>query len=145
MKNLLKFILVFLIGFFIGAVNEYKFNETISQTDSNKKETIVEQFLESEDLYNAYTTNTDSANRIYLGKELMVTGKLSEQYINKNNEVVLSLLTPDKNIRIYCTLSNSSNQINTPFSKGQKIALHGICTGKIDNIMLNRCTLSNEQ
>jgi hypothetical protein len=82
-----------------------------------------------------YKNFEDSANKLYLNKNIQITGIISSISENQNNQMDAVIVTSDNLPAINCTIDGLYKSINT----GDTIMLKGICTGILSNINLIKC------
>lgn len=90
--------------------------------------------VEAAALFQAYSTNEQAANAMYIDKVVEVTGTVAS--VSKNNEgkTVLMLKTDDPMFGVNCTMEE---EIKT--KEGDLLTLKGICTGYLTDVVLIRC------
>lgn len=86
-------------------------------------------------LFNAYSSNEQSANANYLEKILEVSGEVTSVTRNTEGFTVVLLKTDDPMFGINCTLE----QKDVTLKEGDTVTLKGICTGYLTDVVLIRC------
>lgn len=91
--------------------------------------------LSAQKLYDAFRTNEDEANKLYLDKAIQMTGEVGEITTNQDGNVVVNFKTNDPMFVINCTFKENPG----PLKSGQTITFKGICTGYIPdaNVVIN--------
>lgn len=121
-KNRNKF---FLLGVFLflaaSSVGYYFYNK--GPIDVKNASAIT---IEATTLYNAFESDSLSAQKKYSGKVLEVTGELKEISSNQKNERVLLLSSGVEGAYINCTLEQESL---TEIIPGKNITVKAICNG----------------
>lgn len=102
----------------------------------NKSHRAVEEeeaiVLTAVDLFAAYETNEEDANKKYLDKVIEVKGMVSEILLNQDGKTVIILSTSNPMFGINCTLENTSDNIQT----GSTLFIKGICTGYLSDVVI---------
>ena len=93
------------------------------------------------DLYSAFGTNENQANQKYLGKTIAVDGIITDIDTDKNGSDVLFLKSNNDMNGILCTLEPGQNG---DFKINQPIKLKGMCTGFLQDVVLNKCVIIKE-
>lgn len=85
-------------------------------------------------LFNAFETNEENANKLYLDKVIEVSGVVSEIVTNQSGKPVIILSTNNPMFGVNCTMENSIESIQF----GSMISITGICTGYLSDVILTR-------
>jgi flagellar basal body-associated protein FliL len=95
--------------------------------------------LSAQNLYDAFRTNEDAANKLYLDKAIELKGEVADVSTNQDGKVVVNFKTSDPLFVINCTFKDNPGTL-TP---GQTITFKGICTGYIPdaNVVINEGVL----
>ncbi len=91
--------------------------------------------VEAAALFNAYSSNEQSANTNYLEKILEVSGEVTSVTQNAEGFTVVLLKTDDPMFGINCTLEQKDVRVK----EGDTVTLKGICTGYLTDVVLIRC------
>lgn len=91
--------------------------------------------VEAAVLFNAYSSNEQSANTNYLEKILEVSGEVTSVTRNTEGFTVVLLKTDDPMFGINCTLEQKDVRVK----EGDTVTLKGICTGYLTDVVLIRC------
>ncbi|MBX9783667.1 MAG: OB-fold putative lipoprotein [Chitinophagaceae bacterium] len=132
MKTLKPIILILILIGIATAVYVWFFEWNKPKTEVADADAIK---IEAATLFNAYTKDEASANKLYLEKVLQVNGEVTEVIQNEEGLKVVLLKTEDAMFGVNCTLE----QKNITVSKGEKVTLKGICTGYLTDVVLIRC------
>ncbi len=91
--------------------------------------------LSAQSLYDAFRTNEQEANKLYLDKAVEMTGEVAEVSTNQDGKVVANFKTNDPLVVINCTFKEHPGVLQP----GQTITFKGICTGYIPdaNVVIN--------
>jgi hypothetical protein len=92
-------------------------------------------------LFNAFETNEENANKIYLDKVIEVSGVVSEIITNQSGKPVIILSTDNPVFGINCTMESSIE----PIQIGSTISITGICTGYLSDVILTRGIIKNRK
>jgi hypothetical protein len=84
-----------------------------------------------------YESNETQSNAKYLDKVLEVNGEVSEVSKNQKGETVIGLKGSDMS-GLMCTVEGA---LTTEVKSGEVIAIKGICTGYLTDVVLVRCTV----
>ena len=95
--------------------------------------------LSAQKLFDAFRTNEDAANKLYLDKAIQLTGEVAEVTTNQDGNVVVNFKTNDPLFVINCTFKTNPGTLKP----GQTITFKGICTGYIPdaNVVINEGVL----
>jgi tRNA_anti-like len=86
-------------------------------------------------LFNEYSSNEQAANKKYLEKILEVSGQVTSITKNAEGLTVILLKTDDPMFGVNCTLEQKDIQV----IEGDSMAVKGICTGYLTDVVLIRC------
>jgi hypothetical protein len=137
--NLKKIIITILVLGTIIAVLAYKmYNKPHLDVASAKADVTIS----ANDLINAFSTNESDANAKYLEKIIEVKGTVSSFKIEKEKGIV-SIETEDDFGSILCHLSEASTLKMKELKGGQAIAIKGICTGFLMDVILVKSEIIN--
>ena len=84
-----------------------------------------------------YQTNEQSANTKYLDKVLEVTGEVMEVGKNQEGKTTVALKTNDIMTTVFCTLKDSTANIQL----NQSVTIKGICIGFISDVKIKDAIL----
>ena len=91
-------------------------------------------------LFDSFQHNEPLANKAFLGKAIEVTGKIVNVKTNNIGQTVVYLQSHDPMFGINCTFKNAVYSIQ----KNDIIIFKGICTGYLDDVILNNGQLINK-
>jgi flagellar biosynthesis protein FlhB len=130
-------LLLFLAVAVLASVLIWKWVFRKAETDMASKKADIE--IEAAGLARAYEMDETSANARYLGKVIVVTGKVTS--LSKNDKSVSVYLKSDENLSgVMCTFALESVNISH-VSEGLPVRIKGICDGYLMDVMLNKCSL----
>jgi tRNA_anti-like len=108
---------------------------------SNLKEQAT---IDAIKLIGDYENDEAIANKLYLGKVLLVNGKIAA-IENQQDTLVNILLGGQYNMhKVSCLLYKEQIQKSKNYSVEKTIAIKGICTGFLADVELNRCVIVDE-
>jgi hypothetical protein len=99
-----------------------------------KDETAIE--VTAQALFDAYGKNEQEANTLYLDKAIVVKGEVASVKTNQEGKTVVVLKTSDPMFGVQCTMKEAAS-----LQPGQQVALKGICTGYLMDVVLIDCYL----
>lgn len=122
-----------LAGGFVG----YKmYNKQHTDTAAAKADVT----LTPQELVAAFEADENQANAKYLDKLIQVEGTVTAVNTPEKGSS-LTLDTGNPLAAIICEFENGSSTAGV--KQGDKVTVKGYCTGKLDDIVLGRCSLSN--
>jgi hypothetical protein len=101
------------------------------------------------DLIQAFDSDSAKANSIYLGKILIVQGKVTS--VERENGVTIILKNEGATSSVRCSMNESNIEVAGNLQKGSLISIKGNCTGYTmddllgNDVILNRCVLINNE
>jgi hypothetical protein len=95
--------------------------------------------LSAQNLYDAFRTSENNANKLYLDKAIELTGEVADISTNQDGKIVVNFKTSDPLVVINCTFKDNPGELKP----GQTITFKGICTGYIPdaNVVINEGVL----
>lgn len=95
--------------------------------------------LTAQKLYEAFLTNENEANKLYLDKAIELSGEVVDVTINQDGKTVVNFKTSEPLFVINCTFKDNPGTLQP----GQNITFKGICTGYIPdfNVVINEGVL----
>lgn len=118
-----------------GGVVGYKMYTKPHRNVANAKSVNVTAI----NLVTSYESNEANANTLYLDKVLEVRGEINDVSKNQKGETVITLKGTDMS-GVICTLEGMATPAIKPNSS---VAIKGICTGFLTDVVLVRCVLQN--
>ena len=138
LKKTLQFVLIaLLIG---GGIGYYMWNKPHENIGTpNFKTTATELAAEFE------KDETESNNK-YIGKDgktivIEVSGKITDVK-NDTSGITIALETGDPINGVSCVLDRFTKQPRTDYAVGETVKLKGLCTGKLSDVVIDRCVPS---
>ncbi len=140
MKNL-KLKKLLLIGLVLGLIGAttgtYLWFKPVAKISSMKTELSIP----ANELFTAFETDEAEANNQYLNKVIEVTGIIKEVKNNENGLPVVIFETDDLIFGVMCEFETQKGAAN--INAGELLTIKGVCTGKLLDVVLNRCELIN--
>lgn len=137
MKKYLKYLVILgLIGavaFFITWFIVFK------KSDLSVKNSKAEYQVEASFIISQFETNEELANQQYLGKVIIVSGKL-ESIKETDTDVSLYLKQDNDLSGILCNFDKSVIDLSKT-NIGSTIKVKGICTGYLIDVVMNKCSI----
>ncbi len=91
-------------------------------------------------LFDSFRNNEKNADSLFLNKAVEVTGKVTNVKTNNAGQTVVYLQSHDPLFGINCTFVHAPGSIQ----KNMEIVFKGICTGYLDDVILNNGELINK-
>jgi hypothetical protein len=131
---------LFAIGLISGiAVYFFVFHYGAKHEDPLKSEQMVSVY--AKDLFNQYELNEVSANKLYLGKVIKVSGDISDIQLDKNRYTI-SYATDGVMGTVLCEMDTLENPKVKSLTIGSKAVIAGFCNGINMDVYLDRCKLA---
>lgn len=128
MKKILLYLLIPVIAFAAYALYEY------NRKPKPTSKIAPAYSLTSEELYNDFSVNEQSAVEKYVGKVVEVSGTI-EEINTKGEQMKVVLSAADYPIGgVNCTLSERANELNV----GDMITVKGHCQGMLMQVVINK-------
>ena len=135
MKKLLLGLLIFFLSLALGGF--YAWN--MSGGSVAKKD--ADHSLSASTLYQEYSSNEKKSNVKYIGKNIEVTGTISEMSQDQEGATVLMFIEPGQMEGVMCTIDKDQN--TGSLALGQSIKVKAQCTGMLEmtGVVLNKGVL----
>lgn len=131
-----KWAVIIILALGVGAYIGYKMYNKPFDVMKDMKEDFS---LTAEDLYNQFDANEVEANKKYLNKIILVSGKVQGTVVNDTGMTGLSLETGSPMGGIICEFDTKTDPVKQKYEPGTELQLKGICTGKLMDVVLSRC------
>ena len=97
--------------------------------------------LSADEIVNQYNSDEATANKLYLGKTIQVSGTITE--ITNQQDTLVNVLMGDTSAmhKVSCLLEPAYIAAIRQYNAGQQIIIKGICTGYLMDVELNRCVI----
>ncbi|MDA8692839.1 OB-fold putative lipoprotein [Saprospiraceae bacterium] len=132
----MKKLLYFILALFIIAIIAYFV--VLNLPKASIKGNDAAFTITAIDLYADFEKNENQANRKYIGKTIVVEGTISEIDKDKNGATVLFINSANDMNGILCTLEQGQKG---DFQENQTIKIKGLCTGFLQDVVLNKCVI----
>lgn len=133
MKRIILFIiLAIFVG--IGVFLWFLYNKPHADLAS----TAPDFTISANTLYEDYEADEVAADAKYLGKILEISGRVQTSDNDQENNKKIILNTGDPLSEIQCIMAENNHE---EVEIGEEISLRCICTGKLMDIVLNKCVL----
>ena len=98
--------------------------------------------VSADSLINDYNKDETSADKKYLNQVVEVNGKVAKVLLDPNTkQATVMLSTNDPLAGITCSFyDNEAGQLKK-IQKGEDISVKGVCTGKLMDVVLNKCSI----
>lgn len=138
MKKIIIWLLA--IGLISGiAIYFFVFHYGAKHEDPLKSEQMVS--VDAKYLFDQYALNEVSANKLYLGKVIKVSGDISDIQFDKNRYTI-SYATNGVIGTVLCEMDTLENPKVKSLIIGSKIVIAGFCNGINMDVYLDRCKLA---
>ena len=133
---MLKKVSIFLVGLILVGVIGFFVLMNLPKASVEAKD--ADYKLDAVTLFDEFNNNEAASNKKYISKVLVVTGKVESLEKDKNGAQVVIISSNDSFNGVMCTMESEEN-LN--IKVGDTISLKGICTGKLSDVILNKCTV----
>jgi len=93
------------------------------------------------DLVKIYQQDETAANRQYVDKLIIVSGKIAGTQIDGDGHATVFLDTGDPLAAVTCSFYNEEVDAVKKIPTGSPIRIKGICTGMLTDVILNKCSV----
>jgi len=102
----------------------------------------TEVTVSADELMSSFEDNEDAANKVYLGKVVEVTGKITDVEIKDDGSAQLILASQSMMGGISCNFSAEDiSEFAGVVRKGQNATIKGKCSGYLMDVILERCVV----
>ena len=136
MKKILLIGTIIVLSMIIFVYTEYNKPPRLAQNEK-----AVAQ-ISAKTLFSQFDTNESEAEKKYLDKVIIVSGKLAK--IENTEQKYMLIL--DAHVDIFgvsCTLEEIYQDKDLPVKIGEQIKIKGICKGYLDDVVLTGCIIVN--
>jgi hypothetical protein len=137
-KYIVLLILIALAAASAVTVWKYTFRKAESSVVSKKADVEIA----ASDLLNAFETDENQANTLYLDKIVLVTGKI-ETVSEDSIGLSVYLKESDSVSGILCSFEKGSVEPSS-LQSGNIVRIKGICTGYLMDVVMNKCSLEGD-
>lgn len=114
----------------------YQFNKSHVDMDTAKPIAI----LKASDLFTEYDINENSANQLYLGKIVQVTGIIYSVEVGHKGDINVLIMGDDDMFGVACNF-NLGQLNDSDLNKGDHVIIKGECAGMLSDVVLIRCVI----
>ena len=132
-KQILIVLLIAALGV-VFIIYQYTFRKAAPNVAHKK----ADAELTAIDLLEAFERNEQSANTLYLGKILIVSGTVESVSLDSLPSVYIK--DPTSVSGVICGFDQNASGIAS-VQKGAEIRIKGICTGYLMDVILNKCSI----
>ena len=143
MRRTLKYVL-FAIAFVILATSLFVFKE-YNRKPADLTNEKPQKKITAAALIAAFKNDEENANKIFLGKTLIITGLITE--INNEQDTLLNIFLGEKNSieKVSCIMDMRRKDSFEKLKPGQQISIIGFCTGYLQDVEMNRCVIAQSK
>lgn len=95
--------------------------------------------INAAELFSAFSQDEAAATAKYLGKTIVVSGKVKEAVLSPTTGMVRVSFWTDDPFDVSCELDPLTKHKRTNFTAGETVSIKGICTGYAMDVQLTRC------
>lgn len=139
MSKTIKFLLAAII--LIALLGGFAYYSFLNVPKVSAKADPVDITMPASQLFQAYTSNQERGDKLYIGKIFEVSGTITEISEDEQGAPVVLFGTDDAFGGVLCTFEVTEKEKVAKLQPGTDIKVKGICTGLIMEVVLNRCTL----
>jgi hypothetical protein len=138
MKRWKKILLIICtLGLIGGGYGWYLYNKKPADVRTLK----ADFSMNAKDLLDAYNKDETAANAKYADKTIEVSGKIAEIKV-EDSTCNVTLDTGDPLAAISCSFYNEEAATVKKAQVGQEVSIKGMCTGKLSDVVLNKCSIT---
>ena len=132
MRRIIMFLL--LLGMVAAGIGFYKYNQPVASLENKKPDVEVT----ASKLISEYEADEKTANGIYLGKVVQVSGKVAA-IGNEEGKTKIQLETENPISMIICELEDGADAGTTKV--GDEVKIKGLCSGYLSDVILVQASL----
>jgi RecG-like helicase len=136
-KKILTIIAVLVLA--VGGYGYYLYNK--KPADVRKQSSKFE--VTATALVTEFSTDENAANRKYLDRVISVKGRVSEVSTDTTGKATVFLETGDPMSAVTCSFYDEEAASAKALNKGTEVTIKGKCTGKLADVVLNKCSIQN--
>ncbi|WP_300601513.1 hypothetical protein [Niabella sp.] len=134
-KRVLQLLLIaVLLG---GGYAYYQYNRKPADVKAEQPEITTDAAA----LVTAFSNDESAANRKYVEKIIAVTGKVTDVKIDTMGQATVFLDSSDPTTSVTCSFYDTEATAVKKLSTGQQVTIKGVCTGKLIDVVLNKCSI----
>lgn len=93
------------------------------------------------ELVKAYQKDEAAANRQYVDRLIIVSGKVSGTQVDAEGHATVFIDTGDPLAAVTCSFYNDEVEAVKKIAAGSPVRIKGMCTGMLTDVVLNKCSL----
>lgn len=134
-----RLLLIFFTAFLIlvGYVYFFMYNKPHQDVHEARPDFTIEAMA----LYNEFEDDEVVANERYLGKIIRLEGRVLEVEVRDGKPSAIRLDVGHVLNSVVCELDEVYPRAIQGLEMGDKVVVQGVCTGYLDDVILNRCGL----
>lgn len=108
------------------------------------EQTVTEKaayYLQAKQLYGEFKKDETKATDKYLNKVIAIDGEVTDISMNENVGAIITLNANNK-YGVSCNIPHSNTALDLKI--GDKITVKGLCTGKLMDVVLIKCTVEKK-
>jgi orotate phosphoribosyltransferase-like protein len=142
MTSLKKYILVAVV--IVVALVAFMAYKEYNRKPADVSSLTAQETIDATKLIAAYENDEPSANKLYLGKVLLVNGEIAAIENQQDTLVNILLGGQDNMHKVSCLLDKEQTKYIKKYNVKNNIAIKGICTGFLADVEMNRCVFVDE-
>lgn len=88
-----------------------------------------------------FNADETAANKKYLDKVISVKGSVSDIMVDSSNQATVFLDSGDPLVAVTCSFYDDEATTARSIPKGTVVTIKGMCTGKLTDVVLNKCSV----
>jgi len=138
MKNWKKFLTI--LAVVLIAMSAYGLYMYQKEPDDIRRQQAMETIAAS-DLVDQFNKDESVANQRYLDQVIKVKGEISDISVDEAGRTTVFLKTNDPLATVTCSFYDDESAAVKGKSRGETVSIKGKCTGKLIDVVLNKCSL----
>lgn len=106
-----------------------------------RKETVVYE-ISATALLAEFNRDEPAAGKKYIDKVIAVKGKVADIKTDTENQTTVFLDTGDLMASVTCSFYQEETSVVKLLRQGQEVTIKGKCTGKLMDVVLNKCSIN---
>ncbi|MBC9797974.1 OB-fold protein [Sinomicrobium weinanense] len=131
--------ILIIVGVLIGLI---AFMRLYNKPHTDVNASDADHTLAAKTLLEAFKTDENNANKLYLDKIIQVEGEIRDISAADGNSII-TLGVEGSEESIICNMYPTENKKALGLHKGQQIRIKGICTGFLLDVILVRAVISD--
>lgn len=93
-------------------------------------------------LTTAFNTDESNATKQYVDKIVSVSGSIKDVKIEQGGTATVFLESGDPMTSVTCSFYDTEAAAVKKLKTGQQVTIKGVCTGKLMDVVLNKCSIA---